>query len=92
MINTASFGSNGTLRSQRSGSALESSQGCSCEATSNRRTVHLTRAVELGINHFDTAPLYGDGKSELNLGKVLDGVPPVTLSWAPRSSTSTNTS
>ena len=31
------------------------------------------RAVELGINHFDTAPLYGDGKSELNLGKVLDG-------------------
>ena len=29
------------------------------------------RAVELGVNHFDTAPLYGDGKSELNLGKVL---------------------
>ena len=29
------------------------------------------RALELGINHFDTAPLYGDGKSELNLGKVL---------------------
>ena len=29
------------------------------------------RAVELGINHFDTAPLYGDGKSELNLGRVL---------------------
>ena len=24
------------------------------------------RALELGINHFDTAPLYGDGKSELN--------------------------
>ena len=35
----------------------------------------VTRAVELGINHFDTAPLYGDGKSELNLGKVLDGTP-----------------
>ena len=33
------------------------------------------RAVELGINHFDTAPLYGDGRSELNLGKVLDGTP-----------------
>ena len=29
------------------------------------------RAVELGVNHFDTAPLYGDGKSELNLGNVL---------------------
>ena len=33
------------------------------------------RAVELGVNHFDTAPLYGDGRSELNLGKVLDGTP-----------------
>ena len=31
----------------------------------------FNRAVELGINHFDTAPLYGDGKSELNLGQVL---------------------
>ena len=29
------------------------------------------RAIELGINHFDTAPLYGDGKSEQNLGQVL---------------------
>ena len=33
------------------------------------------RAVKLGVNHFDTAPLYGDGKSELNLGKVMDGAP-----------------
>ena len=35
------------------------------------QTRAFDRAVELGINHFDTAPLYGDGKSELNLGKVL---------------------
>src|SRR3954451_11410074 len=29
------------------------------------------RAVEAGVNHFDTAPLYGDGASEENLGRVL---------------------
>jgi aryl-alcohol dehydrogenase-like predicted oxidoreductase len=29
------------------------------------------RAVELGINYFDTAPSYGDGESEHNLGRVL---------------------
>ena len=28
-------------------------------------------AVELGINYFDTAPQYGDGQSEVNLGAVL---------------------
>ena len=29
------------------------------------------RAFDLGINHFDTAPLYGDGSSETNLGEAL---------------------
>ena len=31
----------------------------------------VRRAVELGINYFDTAPSYGDGQSEANLGRVL---------------------
>ena len=31
----------------------------------------VTRAMELGINYFDTAPSYGDGQSEINLGRVL---------------------
>lgn len=31
----------------------------------------VARALELGINYFDTAPLYGDGRSEQNLGQVL---------------------
>ena len=35
----------------------------------------FARAVELGVNHFDTAPLYGDGKSELNLGRTLSDAP-----------------
>jgi L-galactose dehydrogenase/L-glyceraldehyde 3-phosphate reductase len=29
------------------------------------------RAIELGINYFDTAPSYGDGQSETNLGAAL---------------------
>ena len=31
----------------------------------------VARAIELGINYFDTASSYGDGQSETNLGKVL---------------------
>lgn len=31
----------------------------------------VARAVELGINYFDTAALYGNGQSETNLGAVL---------------------
>src|SRR5438132_1527810 len=30
----------------------------------------VARAVDLGLNYFDTAPLYGDGQSETNLGRV----------------------
>ena len=29
------------------------------------------RALELGINFFDTAPMYGDGESERNIGRIL---------------------
>src|SRR5258708_6685714 len=31
----------------------------------------VARAVELGITYFDTAPSYGDGESERNLGQAL---------------------
>ncbi len=36
----------------------------------------VARAIELGVNYFDTAALYGDGKSETNLGSVLDELKP----------------
>ena len=36
----------------------------------------VARALEAGINHFDTAPLYGDGASEENLGRVLTALKP----------------
>src|SRR5262245_21542384 len=31
----------------------------------------VARALELGVNYFDSAALYGNGKSEENLGRVL---------------------
>ena len=33
-------------------------------------------ALDLGVNYFDTAPSYGDGLSETNLGRVLDHLKP----------------
>jgi aryl-alcohol dehydrogenase-like predicted oxidoreductase len=36
----------------------------------------VVRALEAGINHFDTAPAYGDGASETNLGRVLGVLKP----------------
>lgn len=41
----------------------------------------VARALELGINYFDTATLYGNGESERNLGRVLKnlGRPPVLV-------------
>ena len=35
----------------------------------------VARALALGLNLFDTAPLYGSGKSELRVGRALAGVP-----------------
>lgn len=37
----------------------------------------MHRALELGCNFFDTAPNYGDGESELVLGRALAGRPAV---------------
>jgi L-galactose dehydrogenase/L-glyceraldehyde 3-phosphate reductase len=39
----------------------------------------VARALELGINYFDTAPLYGNGESEKNLGRVLATLRPNVL-------------
>ena len=36
----------------------------------------VARAVEAGITYFDTAQLYGDGRSETNLGRVLQELRP----------------
>ena len=36
----------------------------------------VARALEAGVNHFDTAPSYGDGASEQNVGRVLANLKP----------------
>ena len=36
----------------------------------------VSRALELGINYFDTAAAYGNGQSEENLGQVLKALKP----------------
>src|SRR5579884_1086213 len=36
----------------------------------------VARALELGINYLDTAPQYGNGESEKNLGRVLKSLRP----------------
>src|ERR1700730_8796577 len=39
----------------------------------------VARALELGINYFDTASMYGDGESERNLGRVVRNLTPEIL-------------
>ena len=34
----------------------------------------IRRAHDLGINYFDTAPLYGSGRSEVRYGAALAGI------------------
>jgi L-galactose dehydrogenase/L-glyceraldehyde 3-phosphate reductase len=36
----------------------------------------VARAIDVGVNYFDTAVLYGDGASEQNLGRVLRKLKP----------------
>jgi aryl-alcohol dehydrogenase-like predicted oxidoreductase len=45
--------------------------GLIIRGTPAERERGVGRALELGINYFDTAPSYGDGESERNLGQVL---------------------
>jgi aryl-alcohol dehydrogenase-like predicted oxidoreductase len=39
----------------------------------------VARAIDVGVNYFDTAVLYGDGASEKNLGRVLQTVKPTNV-------------
>jgi aryl-alcohol dehydrogenase-like predicted oxidoreductase len=48
--------------------------GLMIRGTPAERERAVARAIELGINYFDTAPLYGDGRSEENLGRALRAV------------------
>ena len=45
--------------------------GLIIRGTPAERERAVARAMEFGVNYFDTAPSYGDGESERNLGQVL---------------------
>lgn len=40
------------------------------------QTRAVRRALEIGVNFFDTAPLYGDGASETNVGRIFAELKP----------------
>jgi L-galactose dehydrogenase/L-glyceraldehyde 3-phosphate reductase len=50
--------------------------GLMIRGTPAERERAVARALDLGINYFDTAPLYGDGQSEENLGRVIRALKP----------------
>jgi len=50
--------------------------GLLVRGTPAERERAVARAVELGVNYFDTAPLYGDGRSEEHLGQALRALRP----------------
>jgi L-galactose dehydrogenase/L-glyceraldehyde 3-phosphate reductase len=39
----------------------------------------IARALDAGVNYFDTAVQYGDGESEKNLGRVLRKLKPASV-------------
>jgi aryl-alcohol dehydrogenase-like predicted oxidoreductase len=39
----------------------------------------VAEALDAGINYFDTAPLYGNGQSETNLGRILKTLKPANV-------------
>jgi aryl-alcohol dehydrogenase-like predicted oxidoreductase len=45
--------------------------GLMVRGSSSEQERAVARALELGINFFDTAPMYGDGESERNIGRIL---------------------
>ncbi|MGH9036860.1 MAG: aldo/keto reductase [Acidimicrobiia bacterium] len=53
--------------------------GLMVTGTREAQLLALTRALDAGVSHFDTAPTYGEGVSERNLGQCLAvlGVKPV---------------
>lgn len=70
----ASIGKTG-LEVPRMGMGSAPLGGLFQDVPETRATATVKRALEVGINFFDTAPLYGHGKSETYLGKALAGIP-----------------
>ena len=59
------------LRVSRLGFGCGNVGGLIIRGAPQERVHAVSRAMEAGINYFDTAPQYGNGQSEQNLGQVL---------------------
>src|SRR3981189_2035061 len=53
--------------------------GLMVRGTPAERERGVARALEHGINYLDTAPAYGSGESEKNLGQVLRALKPAAI-------------
>jgi L-glyceraldehyde 3-phosphate reductase len=60
-----------TLRLSEIGFGCAGNSGLMVRGRRDEQQRTIARAFELGINYFDTAPDYGDGLAEENLGAVL---------------------
>ena len=60
-----------TLRLSEIGFGCAGNSGLMVRGSRDEQRRTIARALELGINYFDTAPDYGDGSAEENLGDVL---------------------
>ena len=73
-LEKATLGSSG-LRVTRLGLGCASIGGLYGDIPDDQAVSVVHRALSLGLNLLDTAPLYGAGKSEIRLGQALVGVP-----------------
>jgi aryl-alcohol dehydrogenase-like predicted oxidoreductase len=64
------------LRVSRVGFGCGNIGGLMVRGTAAEQERAVARALELGINYFDTAPQYGNTESETNLGRVLTALQP----------------
>ncbi len=67
------------LRVSEIGFGCGSVGGLMVRGTPAEQLEAVRHAVDLGINYFDTAPQYGEGRSEINLGQVLRQISEPTI-------------
>ena len=70
MVQQRAFGQTG-LRVSEIGMGCGPTARLMIHGDERERTAVIARALEYGINYFDTAARYGDGLSEINLGRSL---------------------
>ena len=71
-LDTAEIGKTG-LKVSRLGLGGAPFGGLLADVAEQRATESIKKGLDLGVTYFDTAPLYGSGKSETLLAQALKG-------------------